>query len=266
MTDDTVLDFAGLAPPAGSRIAIVGGAGGIGQAVVAACRALQLKTAVLDLEPSLKRNPPADDVLAVPVDVTKEEAVTAGFEKVDRTWGGLDVLVFLAGIAVIPPRLIEELTPSQWDNVMQVNLRSAWFCVRAALPLLRKSSAGSIVTVSSSLAYNPNRGFSAYVSSKGGLVSFTKAIAAENGPNIRANVVAPSAVDTAFLAGGADRAEAGGSDDWFKQGVAGYVSSIPLGRLAVPDDVVGPILFLAGPGAKYITGQVIHVNGGRITP
>jgi NAD(P)-dependent dehydrogenase (short-subunit alcohol dehydrogenase family) len=95
----------------------------------------------------------------------------------------------------------------------------------------------------------------------------TKAIAMENGPAIRANVVAPSAVDTAFLGGGtADGGEQPGADSWFKQNVEAYVASIPLGRLATADDIVGPILFLAGPGSRYITGQVIHVNGGRITP
>jgi NAD(P)-dependent dehydrogenase (short-subunit alcohol dehydrogenase family) len=261
------IDFARLAPVAGSRIAIVGGCGGIGRELASACHALRLRTAVLDLPGVLARHPPhAEDTVRVSVDVTSEQAVVKGFGELDLHWGGLDVLVFLAGIAVLPPRSIEELTSSQWDEVLQVNLRAAWFCVREALPLMKKVGGGSIVTISSSLAYNPNRGFSAYVASKGGLISFTKAIATENGPTIRANVVAPSAVDTAFLAGGTGREADGGSDDWFRKGLQGYLANIPLGRLAKPDDIVGPILFLAGPAARYITGQVIHVNGGRITP
>jgi NAD(P)-dependent dehydrogenase (short-subunit alcohol dehydrogenase family) len=227
---------------------------------------LQLRTAVLDLPDSLARHPPVADVFCVPVDVTSEQAVVKSFAEVDRHWGELDVLVFVAGIAVLPPRSIEELASSQWDEVLHVNLRAAWLCVREALPLMKKAGGGSIITISSSLAYNPNPGFSAYVASKGGLVSLTKAIAAENGPTIRANVVAPSAVDTAFLAGGTSREADGGSDEWFRKGLQGYLANIPLGRLANPDDVVGPILFLAGPAARYITGQVLHVNGGRITP
>jgi NAD(P)-dependent dehydrogenase (short-subunit alcohol dehydrogenase family) len=207
----------------------------------------------------------SDDVIGIPVDAVSEYAVNQSFEQLGGRWGGLDVLVFVTGIAIIPPRPLEELTLEQWDEVMHVNLRAAWFCVRAALPLMRKSGGGSIVTISSSLAFNPNRGFSAYVATKGGLVSFTKAIAAENGPGIRANVVAPSAVDTAFLAGGSGR-RGTGSDAWFRQALPGYVANIPLGRLANPDDIVGPVLFLAGPASGYITGQVIHVNGGRITP
>jgi NAD(P)-dependent dehydrogenase (short-subunit alcohol dehydrogenase family) len=148
---------------------------------------------------------------------------------------------------------------------MDVNLRSAWLCARGSIPLMSKG--GAIVTVSSSLAFNPNKSSSAYVATKGGLVSLTKAIAMENGPHIRANVVAPSAVDTAFL--GAGTASDDGrpdADAWFKQNVGAYVANIPLGRLANADDVVGPILFLASESARYITGQVIHVNGGRITP
>src|SRR5262245_49816054 len=171
MPDTDAIDFSRLAPVAGSRIAIVGGCGGIGRELVSACHALQLRTAVLDLPGTLSRHPPpAEDVIRVPVDVSSEQAVIKGFGEVDRYWGGLDVLVFVTGIAVVPPRSIEELTSSQWDEVLQVNLRAAWFCVREALPLMKKAGGGSIVTIASSLAYNPNRGFSAYVASKGGLV------------------------------------------------------------------------------------------------
>jgi NAD(P)-dependent dehydrogenase (short-subunit alcohol dehydrogenase family) len=257
------IDFARLAPPPGSRIAIVGGCGGIGRALVDACLALELKVAVLDLATALSRGPFASDVLTVAADASNEGEVGRGFTALADTWGGLDILVFVTGIAIIPPVKIDELDVAQWDRLLDINLRSAFLCARAALPMM-KPHGGSIVTISSSLAFNPNRGFGAYVASKGGLVSLTKAIAAENGPIVRANIVAPSAVDTPFLAGGSG--QTGGSDTWFKADLERYVSAIPLQRLAVPDDVVGPILFLAGPGARYITGQTLHVNGGRITP
>jgi NAD(P)-dependent dehydrogenase (short-subunit alcohol dehydrogenase family) len=214
---------------------------------------------VLDLRSAIERSPLPAEVLAVAADASDLCFVGRGFASLQDAWGGLDILVFVTGIAIIPPLRIEELPIEKWEQVLNVNLRSAFLCTRAALPMMRPFG-GSIITISSSLAFNPNRGFAAYVASKGGLVSLTKAIAAENGPIIRANVVAPSAVDTAFLAGGT------GSDDWFKADLDRYVSGIPLRRLATPEDVVGPILFLAGPGARYITGQTIHVNGGRITP
>jgi NAD(P)-dependent dehydrogenase (short-subunit alcohol dehydrogenase family) len=265
MTSSTSIDFSRLAPPAGSRIAVVGGCGGIGRALVHACRVLDLRTAVLDLPASLHHRDTATDILRVPLDVTSEEDVNKAFDGVATRWAGLDVLVFVTGIAIIPPCAIEDLTAVRWDELMYTNLRGAWFCVRAALPLMKKGG-GSIVTIASSLAFNPNRGFSAYVATKGGLVSFTKAVAAENAPKIRANVVAPSAVDTAFLKGGTGPGGHRASDAWFRENSQAYLANIPLGRLARPHDVVGPILFLAGPASGYITGQVIHVNGGRITP
>jgi NAD(P)-dependent dehydrogenase (short-subunit alcohol dehydrogenase family) len=257
------IDFTRLAPRPGSRIAIVGGCGGIGRALADACLALELEVAVLDLAAALSRDPLPPDVLAVAADASDEGDVGRGFGALANAWGGLDVMVFVTGIAIIPPVKIDELSVAEWDRLLDVNLRSAFLCARAALPMM-KPHGGSIVTISSSLAFNPNRGFGAYVASKGGLVSLTKAIAAENGPAVRANIVAPSAVDTPFLAGGSGLK--GGSDAWFKADLDKYVSAIPLQRLAVSEDVVGPILFLAGPGAGYITGQTLHVNGGRITP
>jgi NAD(P)-dependent dehydrogenase (short-subunit alcohol dehydrogenase family) len=244
-------------------MAIVGGCGGIGRALVDASLTLGLKVAVLDLPSAIEQRPPPTGVLALGADASDEVAVRNGFDLIQAAWGGLDILVFVTGIAVIPPLKIDDLPIAKWEQILNVNLRSAFLCLRAAIPMMRPHG-GSVVTISSSLAFNPNRGFGAYVASKGGLVSLTKAIAAENGPLIRANVVAPSAVDTPFLAGGSG--QTGGSDAWFKADLDRYVSAIPLQRLATPEDVVGPILFLAGPGARYITGQTIHVNGGRITP
>ncbi len=259
------LDVARLAPRAGTRIVIVGGCGGIGRALVSACDALTLDIAVMDLPVALERFPPPTRVLWLPTDVADEAAVGKSFRSIADTWGRIHVLVLLSGIAIHPPQRAETLTVAQWDRIMDVNLRSAWLCARAAIPLM--SNGGAIVTVSSSLAFNPNKGSSAYVATKGGLISLTKAIAMENAPHIRANAVAPSAVDTAFLgAGTAGDDSHPDADVWFKKNIDAYVANIPLGRVANADDVVGPILFLASESARYITGQVIHVNGGRITP
>ncbi|TBY02483.1 SDR family oxidoreductase [Rhizobium laguerreae] len=109
-------------------------------------------------------------------------------------------------------------------------------------------------------------GMSAYAASKGGLISLTKAFAAELAPTVRANSVAPGAVDTDFLSGGTGRVEDKGARSWFDDISAKYVASIPLGRVANEQDVVGPMLFLAGQGSRYMTGQVLHLNGGRLTP
>ena len=251
-------------PEPGRRAVVAGGCGGIGRAVVEALVGLELKVAVLDHPRALERHAPPPAALALAADAARQDELLGAFKEVDRAWGGLDILIFLIGIPIIPPRPATEVTPEQWDEVMAINLRAAWSCACGALPLMGKAGGGAIVNVASSLAFNPNKGSSAYVASKGGLVALTKALAIENAPRVRANVVAPSAVGTEFLAGGTGRTRHG--DDWFQSGVSGYVGGIPLGRVAAPEDVVGPILFLAGDGARYVTGQVLHVNGGRITP
>jgi NAD(P)-dependent dehydrogenase (short-subunit alcohol dehydrogenase family) len=131
-------------------------------------------------------------------------------------------------------------------------------------------NASSIVMVGSSLAYNPIHGVMAYAAAKAGLVASTKSLAIENAPHVRANLVAPSAVETDFLAGGGGErgaeAKAQGGAGWFEAMRPTYSTTIPMRRIARPEGVVGPILFLASPSAAFITGQVLHVNGGRVTP
>ena len=262
---DEAADFARLAPPRGARILVAGGCGGIGRAVVAACRAIGLKTSVLDLPVSIERHPPADGALVLPADATDPEAVGRALKRLDSAWDGLDALVFLVGYAIMPPTPIEALTPAQWNELMAANLRSAFLLSQAALPALRRGRDPALVTVASNMAFNPQRGFGAYAATKGGLISFTKAFAIEHAPQIRANVVAPSAIDTAFMRGGTQRDDPA-DDSWYKALLPRYVPMIPLGRVAEVADVIGPILFLAGPASRYMTGQVLHVNGGRAMP
>jgi 3-oxoacyl-[acyl-carrier protein] reductase len=257
------LDFARLAPPAGSRVVLVGGCGGIGRALTRACLAIELEVVVMDLPVSQERHGVPDGVAYLPLDATQREQIEGAFAQVDERWGGLDVLVNLVGFAT-PRAVIDETPPEAFEEVFQGNLRSVFLITQAALPLLRKAGGGSIVNFASGLAYRALPGFSPYTAAKAGLVGFTKAIAAENAPQIRANVVAPTAVDTAFLSGGTGR---GGdeSNELFLDFEA-YVKNVPMKRLAIPEDVVGPVLFLAGPSAGYMTGQVLHINGGLLTP
>ncbi len=258
-------DWTRLTAPPGTRVVVAGGAGGIGRAVVAACQANGHEVAVLDLARSLEKHPPPAAARAIALDATDPAAVDAAFREVETGWGAADALVFLIGFTITPPARIDALSPGQWDDVIAVNLRSAYLVARAALPLLQKGRDPAIVTVSSGLGLNPLPGFGPYAAAKAGLVGFTKALAIENAPLIRANAVAPSAIETAFMRGGTGR----GSDDpaaaaWF-QG-ADWARFFPLGRLTEVDDVVGPILFLMGPAARFMTGQTLHVNGGRLMP
>jgi 3-oxoacyl-[acyl-carrier protein] reductase len=258
-------DWTRLTAPPGTRVIVAGGAGDIGRAVVAACRANGHEVAVLDLARSLEKHPPPAGTRAMALDATDPAAVEAAFRTLEAAWGAADALVFLIGFTITPPTRIDALSPSQWDEVIAGNLRSAYLVARAALPLLRKGRNPAIVAVASGLGINVLPGFGPYSAAKAGLIAFTKTLAIENAPVIRANAVAPSAIETAFMQGGTGR----GPDDpaaaaWF-QG-ADYVRMFPLGRLAEVDDVVGPILFLMGPAARFMTGQTLHVNGGRLMP
>jgi NAD(P)-dependent dehydrogenase (short-subunit alcohol dehydrogenase family) len=261
-------DMLRLAPAPGSRVVVAGGCGDFGRPVVAAALASDLRVAVLDLPQSLALHPPDPAVVARPIDATDPEAVASAFTALDAQWGGIDVLVFLVGFTLTPPPRLDDVTAAAWDDVLAGNLRSAFLCTQAALPLLRRDGGGAIVTVSSGLGYNLLPGFGPYGAAKAGLVALTKALAIENAPDIRANAVAPSAAHTAFMSGGTGRGPETGGDDWFTAGAAKGASTgvPPMGRLCEPEDVVGPVMFLAGPASGFMTGQVLHVNGGRLTP
>jgi NAD(P)-dependent dehydrogenase (short-subunit alcohol dehydrogenase family) len=263
-------DFARLSPSVGTRMLIVGGCGAVGRPLVSACIAMGHEVIVFALPRSLAQYPPPAGAAFHAVDASDPDSVEAGMAELAKRWEGIDVLVFLVGFMSVPPRTIDGLEAEEWDVVSAGNLRSAFLVSRAALPLLRMGREPSIVMVGSSLAYNPIPGEAAYAAAKAGLVALTKSLAIENAPRIRANLVAPSAIDTPFLAGGGGergkKAAEEGGDTWFRDMAGAYVPTIPLGRIAEPDDVVGPILFLAGPAARFITGQVVHVNGGRVTP
>ncbi|MCM0019173.1 MAG: SDR family oxidoreductase, partial [Tagaea sp.] len=172
----------------------------------------------------------------------------------------LDALVNLAGFA--KEKAPVGATPrADWDAVMDGNLTAAFLCSQAALPLLRGGRDAAIVNMSSGLAVKPAPGYGPYSVAKAGVLALTRLLAAENAPAIRVNAVAPAAVDTAFLKGGTGR---GGDDATApaRLDLDAYLKSVPLARLAQPEDVVGPILFLLSPAAAYVTGQTLHVNGG----
>jgi 3-oxoacyl-[acyl-carrier protein] reductase len=117
--------------------------------------------------------------------------------------------------------------------------------------------------VASSLAVKASPGYGPYASAKAGILALTRMLAAEHSPAIRVNAVAPSAVRTEFITGGTGRT---GQDSTPLLDLDAYGRTLPLQRVAEADDVVGPILFLLGPGSRYLTGQVLHVNGGLFQP
>lgn len=233
----------------------------MGQALVAAATRAGLRVALLDRERSIPGAAHRGE-LNLACDVADEASVAAAFVQIERQWGALDALVDLAGY-MGEPTLLANMPTAEWDATTDCCLRGMFFVARAALPLLAKGTRASIVLISSTFGHRVVwPGVAPYAVSKAGVVALGKALATEHAPAIRVNVISPGVFDTAFLKGGTGRpARAGDNIDQ-----ATYHRIVPLKRLGDPKEMVGPILFLVGPASSYITGQVLHVNGGIWAP
>ncbi len=183
------------------------------------------------------------------VDVSSEEEIIAFFKKVVEETGRIDVLVNNAGIA--RDGLIVRMKEKNWDDVMDINLKGAFFCCKTATRTMLKQQYGRIINITSLVGVTGNAGQANYVASKAGLIGLTKSVARELASrNITANAVAPGFIDTDMTSALKEEAR----EEISKQ--------IPLGRAGTADDVAGVVLFLASESASYITGQTIHVSGG----
>ncbi len=258
--DSTPLNMTRLAPAAGDGLIVTGGRGGIGSRLVAAALENGMKVAILDLPRSLEENPAPDGAPAFACDATDEDKVGAAMAEAVAALGTAHHLVNLAGFAT-GTSTVETLDPDDFTDVLNGSLRSTMLCSRAAIPALRAAGHGSIVNMSSDLGLVGRSGYAAYSAAKAAVVSITKTLAAELAPTIRVNAVSPAAVYTPFLSGGTGR---GGSQGGAtaRTNLDEYVKTVPLGRVAVADDVVAPILFLMSDAARYITAQTIRINGG----
>ncbi|MDC0073721.1 SDR family oxidoreductase [Alphaproteobacteria bacterium] len=257
---DIEVDFNRLAPKSGSKMVVAGGCGGMGRSIVLAAKNAGINVTVLDLESSYEKHSVPEGVNFKKFDGTNEKDVNESFLEIFSD-GQIDTLINLVGFRndLIT---IDKLNIKSWDEIIDGNLKSAFLICKSAL--LGLADGGSIVNVASGLATRVLPGYAPYSASKAGLIALTKGLAIENAPRIRANAVAPAAIKTAFLAGGTGRVE-NEEGDWDSD-YKDYIKNIPLGRLGEVDDVVGPILFLAGSSSRYMTGQVLWINGGGLTP
>ncbi|MEY4266128.1 MAG: hypothetical protein RIS90_663 [Pseudomonadota bacterium] len=252
-------DPARLGPPAGARVAVVGGCGGMGRALVQALLDTGVAVAVLDLPSSLAQNPPPPQVLAIGVDGSDEASVAAAFDTLGQHWPVLDGFVNLAGFFK-GWQPITELPVAVFDEIIAGNLRCHFLCARAALPLLHRSAHGAMVSVASTMAVDVVKGYAHYGAAKAGVVALTKGLARENAPRVRVNAIAPGLTNTAFLTGGTGRAQIFDGIDADK-----YGKRVPMKRMAQPLDMTGPILFLLGPAAAFVNGEMLIVDGGVYT-
>jgi NAD(P)-dependent dehydrogenase (short-subunit alcohol dehydrogenase family) len=168
--------------------------------------------------------------------------------------GGLDVLVNNAGVYPRVPFL--EMRETDWDVVLDVNLKGGFFCAQAAArAMVAAGRRGSIINMASQAIRGAVRGVH-YSASKGGVVAMTRATALELAPHgIRVNAIAPGLTDTAQPRYGNNEEE-----------LAAMANAVPLGRMAQPDDIAAVAVFLASDDARHVTGQTVHVNGGSYMP
>ena len=190
--------------------------------------------------------------MALRADVRDGAQVAAMIEHLVSRFGRLDILINNAGI--FPRALIAELDEATWDEVLGVNLKGCFLCCRTALPLMQAQRRGRIVNIASTAAFRPTARGAHYAASKAGIVAFTKALALEVAPfGITANCLAPGTTDTAQPRYGMTEEE-----------LQAQGARIPLGRIAQPEDMLEPILFLVSDAGAYVTGQTLHVNGGSL--
>jgi len=189
------------------------------------------------------------------VNVSKPHEVVALFNKVQNDFGRLDILINNAGVELA--KKVTETSLKEWNHVMDVNLKGVFLCSKAAIPIMRRHGGGSIVNVASELGLVGGSEIAAYCASKGGVVQLTKAMALDHAmDNIRVNCVCPGPVDTPLLR---RIIACSGSPQEEEQRIE---SSIPLKRVAAPEEIANVILFLASAGSSFMTGSVVAVDGG----
>ena len=242
-------------PAANGRCVLIsGGDRGIGAAAARAFWQAGYRVAVLyhthaEAAAALEKELPG--LLAVQCDVASRASCEVAFHTVEQAVGHVDVLVSNAGIA--QQKLFTDITPEEWQHMLDVNLSGAFHLCQLALPGMIRRKAGRILTVSSMWGQTGGSCEVHYSAAKAGLIGLTKALAKEEGPSgITVNCVAPGVIDTDMMAA------------FTAEDKAALAEETPVGRLGSADEVAQLLVFLAGESAGYITGQVFGVNGGLV--
>ena len=237
-----------------NRVAVVtGGTGGIGTAI---CKRLAKEGAKVV---AADRNAPTVDlpegISFQSLDVTSEDSVKALMATIDSHYGQIDILVNAAGIEI--EKTIENTSLDDWNNIFAINVTGTFLVSKYALPLIRKTGAGSIINFGSYDGFIADPELAAYCATKGAVHALTRAMACDHGPeNIRVNAICPGYIDTPML------------QSFF--GDSGDIESLqkavrdvhPMRRYGTPDDIAGLVNWLAGDEARYASGQLWVLDGG----
>jgi 3-oxoacyl-[acyl-carrier protein] reductase len=240
---------------AGKTAIVTGAAQGIGRVIAETLAAHGADVAVADLDPARSQDTVdaikklGRRVINAKVNVADANDSKKLAEDVVKEWGRVDILVNNAGIT--RDGLMIRMKEEDWALVLQVNLTGTFYCMKAVLPAMSKKRSGRIINIASVVGAMGNAGQANYSASKAAVIGLTKTVAREYASrSITVNAVAPGFIDTAMTkALDAEVRDA-------------LQNQIPLGRLGTPEDVAGAVRFLASDEASYITGHVVHVNGG----
>jgi len=242
------------------KVAIVtGGARGLGKAFCLRMAAEGAKVVVADIlgeeaqQTAEEIRAKGGSAIPLRIDVTSEEDTQRMAAETVKQFGRIDILVNNAAMIYgITRKPFMEVPVAEWDKLMTVNLKGPFLCCRAVFPQMQKQGKGKIINIASQTAFTGSRNFIHYVTSKGGVIAFTRSLAGEIGEyGIRVNSVAPGFTDT-------EAARTLTAD------ITKYdVGPTPLGRLEQPGDLVGAVIFLASDDSDFITGQTLVVDGGR---
>jgi 3-oxoacyl-[acyl-carrier protein] reductase len=242
-----------------NRVAVItGGAQGIGRAIALGMGREGAKVVVADLQGE-KAKSVADEVrilgtdaIAVEVNVASEPSVKRLADQTFECFGRIDILVNDAGVYL--KALVVSKTEEEWDRTLNVNLGGNFLCARAFVPAMRRQKGGRIISIASSIAHSGAREFADYAASKAGIIGFVKALARELGTDgITVNAICPGSANT-------DMPRRHRSE----QETMARLRATPLGHVLEPEDIAGPILFLASDAAAYITGQAYNINCGTV--
>ncbi len=239
-----------------NQVAIItGGARGIGRDIALAFAKAGCDLALFDVNPQTLEQTTAElrgmgrRAEGLVVDVTNATVVDEAVLKVLDKLGRIDILVNNAGIT--QDGLLIRMDESQWDRVLDINLKGTYLCTRAAAKVMLKARRGRIISIASIVGLIGNPGQANYAASKAGIIGFTKAVAKELASrSITANAIAPGFIKTEM------------TDKLSEEVKQRLMANIPMGSLGEPADVAQAALFLASESARYITGQVIVVDGG----